>query len=215
MGVIMGTAAYMSPEQASGKTADQRADIWSFGAVLYEMLAGKRAFAGESVSDTLATVLKLDPDWDALPAGTPVSIRRLLRQCLRKDRKQRLQAIGDARIALEDPGGTEVPLQAKARPTKLPWAVAALFLLTSLLLAFIHFREKPPVAEVLRFQIPAPEKSNFALGAYVSPDGRRIAFPATGQDGRTVAVDSLPGLARIAASGRHGGCSGPSLLVAG
>src|SRR5712692_11109928 len=98
----------MSPEQANGKTADRRADIWSFGAVLYEMLAGKRAFAGESVSDTLATVLKLDPDWDALPSGTPASIRKLVRRCLTKDRKQRLQAIGEARIVLED-GGPEPP----------------------------------------------------------------------------------------------------------
>jgi len=113
MGVIMGTAAYMSPEQASGKTADRRSDIWSFGAVLYEMLAGKRAFAGESVSDTLATVLKLDPDWDALPAGTPASIRKLVRRCLTKDRKQRLQAIGEARIALENPRGDE-PVAASA-----------------------------------------------------------------------------------------------------
>jgi eukaryotic-like serine/threonine-protein kinase len=102
VGVILGTAAYMSPEQASGKTADRRADIWSFGAVLYELLSGKRAFVGESASDTLATVLKLDPDWNALPAETPASIRRLIRRCLTKDRKRRLQAIGEARIAIEE-----------------------------------------------------------------------------------------------------------------
>ena len=89
VGVILGTAAYMSPEQASGKTADRRADIWGFGAVLYEMLSGKRAFAGESVSDTLASVLKVEPDWSALPTETPASIRRLIQRCLTKDRKQR------------------------------------------------------------------------------------------------------------------------------
>jgi serine/threonine protein kinase len=88
VGVIMGTAAYMSPEQASGKKADRRADIWSFGAVLYEMLSGKKAFEGESVSDTLATVLKLDPDWSALPKETPGSIVKLVRRCLTKDRKR-------------------------------------------------------------------------------------------------------------------------------
>jgi serine/threonine-protein kinase len=103
MGTILGTAAYMSPEQASGKTADRRADIWSFGAVLYEMLSGKRAFEGESVSETLASVLKLDPDWNALPKETPASVRKLVRRCLSKDRGQRLQALGEARIVLENP----------------------------------------------------------------------------------------------------------------
>jgi serine/threonine protein kinase/dipeptidyl aminopeptidase/acylaminoacyl peptidase len=196
MGAIMGTAAYMSPEQASGKTADRRADIWSFGAVLYEILTGKVAFEGESASDTLATVLKIEPDWNALPEETPASVRKLVRRCLTKDRKQRLQAIGEARIALENPGGTEVPLQAKARATKLPWAVAALFILTTSLFSFLYFREKPPaLPEPVRFQIPAPEKNSFALGAYVSPDGHRIAFPARGQDGHTVlwihSLDSL------------------------
>src|SRR6202043_381782 len=107
VGMIMGTAAYMSPEQASGKNADRRADIWSFGVVLYEMLAGKQAFAGESVSDTLATVLKLDPDWKALPKDTPASIVTLLHRCLTKDRRKRLQVISYARIALEDSSAAE------------------------------------------------------------------------------------------------------------
>src|SRR5262252_2035388 len=102
-GVVMGTAAYMAPEQAAGAKVDRRADIWSFGAVLYEMLGGKRAFGGDSVADTLATVMKLDPDWNALPNKTPASVHKLVRRCLRKDRKQRLQAIGDARIVLQDP----------------------------------------------------------------------------------------------------------------
>src|SRR5262249_16385553 len=102
VGVILGTAAYMSPEQASGKVADRRSDIWSFGAVLYEMLSGKQTFAGDSVSDTLASVSKVDPDWSALPQGTPASIDKLLRRCLTKDRKQRLQAIGEARIVIEE-----------------------------------------------------------------------------------------------------------------
>jgi serine/threonine-protein kinase len=101
-GVILGTAGYMAPEQARGAAADKRADIWSFGAVLYEMLAGKKAFEGESVFDTLASVLKLDPDWSALPAETPPAIRNLIRRCLTKDRRQRLQAIGEARIVLRD-----------------------------------------------------------------------------------------------------------------
>jgi eukaryotic-like serine/threonine-protein kinase len=92
----------MAPEQALGKVADKRADICSFGAVLYEMLTGQRAFAGESTSDTLAAVLKLEPDWGALPKKTPPATRRLIQRCLTKDRRQRLQAIGEARIVIEE-----------------------------------------------------------------------------------------------------------------
>ena len=90
MGVIMGTAAYMSPEQARGSVADHRADIWSFGVVLYEVLTGRRLFDGATVSDTLASVLKTEPDWKALSSDTPASVRRLIRRCLDKDRRDRL-----------------------------------------------------------------------------------------------------------------------------
>jgi serine/threonine protein kinase len=101
-GVILGTSAYMAPEQAHGRNADRRADIWSFGVVFYEMLTGERAFKGESVSDTLASVLKLEPAWDRLPAATPAAIRHVIRRCLTKDPRQRLQAIGEARIAIDN-----------------------------------------------------------------------------------------------------------------
>src|SRR5271154_755769 len=101
-GVLLGTAAYMSPEQAKGKPVDRRADIWAFGCVLYEMLTGKMAFRGETVTDTLAAVIKEEPDWSRLPAGTPVRVRVLLQRCLQKDPKQRLRDIGDARISLEE-----------------------------------------------------------------------------------------------------------------
>ncbi|HYB53271.1 MAG TPA: cell wall synthesis protein CwsA, partial [Thermoanaerobaculia bacterium] len=101
-GVVIGTAAYMSPEQARGKSADKRADIWAFGAVLYEMLTGRRCFEGETVSDTLAAVLMKEPDWSALPASVSPGVRELLRRCLRRDAKQRLRDIGDARVALEE-----------------------------------------------------------------------------------------------------------------
>jgi serine/threonine-protein kinase len=181
VGVILGTAAYMSPEQAGGKTADRRADIWSFGAVLYEMLTGKRAFTGESASDTLASVLKLDPDWKALPKGTPALVSTLLRRCLTKDRRQRLQAIGEARISLEAPpeSGTEVPLQAEARATKkLPWIVAAALALGLGALAFIHFREKYPTPELMRFEISAPGGAVPSDSLALSPDGRKLAFSA-------------------------------------
>ena len=101
-GVILGTAAYMSPEQARGKPVDKRADIWAFGCVLYEVLTGRRVFAAEEVSDTLAFVLTKDPDWTALPVTTPASIRRLLRRCLQKDRMRRLADISDARLEIDE-----------------------------------------------------------------------------------------------------------------
>jgi hypothetical protein len=104
-GAILGTAGYMSPEQAKGKKADARADIWAFGVVLYEMLTGKRAFEGETASEILAAVMMAEPDFDRLPSATPVSIRRLLRRCLNKDPRQRLQAIANRQEKI--PAGTD------------------------------------------------------------------------------------------------------------
>src|SRR5271169_870020 len=101
-GVILGTAAYMSPEQAKGKAVDKRTDIWAFGCVLYELLTGKQAFHGEDVTDILAAVVRAEPDWQALPAATPVKVRELLRHCLQKDKSQRFRDAGDARIEIED-----------------------------------------------------------------------------------------------------------------
>jgi eukaryotic-like serine/threonine-protein kinase len=100
-GVILGTAAYMSPEQARGRSVDRRTDIWAFGCVMYEMLAGRMAFEGATVSDTIAAVLERDPDWSTLPAHTPRAVRRLVQRCLEKDAKQRLHDIGDARLEIE------------------------------------------------------------------------------------------------------------------
>ncbi|HYB52461.1 MAG TPA: serine/threonine-protein kinase, partial [Thermoanaerobaculia bacterium] len=105
-GVIVGTIEFMSPEQARGKAVDKRTDVWAFGCVLFEMLAGKRAFEGETVSDTLASILKEDPDWAALPPGTPEKAREILRRCLRRDAKQRLHDIADARLELEELAAT-------------------------------------------------------------------------------------------------------------
>ena len=107
-GVIAGTAAYMSPEQARGKAVDKRTDIWAFGCVLYEMLTARPAFRGETSSDTIAAILEREPDWSALPAQTPVSIRRLLQRCLEKDPKRRLRDIGDARLEIEEALGAIV-----------------------------------------------------------------------------------------------------------
>jgi serine/threonine protein kinase len=102
VGVLLGTAAYMSPEQARGKPVDERADIWAFGCVLYEMLTGKRAFEGEDVSDTLAAVLRSEPDWGRLPSTTPPSIRRMMGRCLTKIPRDRLHHIADARLDIRD-----------------------------------------------------------------------------------------------------------------
>ena len=128
-GMILGTAAYMAPEQARGKTVDKRADIWAFGLVLYEMLAGRTAFAGDTISDVLAAVLTREPDWTALPATTPASIRRLLARCLEKDPKRRLRDIGDARLEIEetirDPDRrTRSPVAAAPRVRPFAWTAA-------------------------------------------------------------------------------------------
>ena len=198
IGMILGTPAYMSPEQASGRPADRRSDIWSFGAVLYEMLNGKRAFEGESVSHTLASVLKVEPDFNSLPASTPAAIRNLIRRCLTKDPKQRLQAIGEARIILENPR-TEEPAAAVSSPKRAwLWPAVATLLLALLLsagLAFVvrgHVSEEPP--GVVRFSFSLPEGVSFRPqipAMTVSPDGRHVAFEAITSGKRQLWVRDL------------------------
>ena len=114
MGMILGTAAYMAPEQARGKAVDKRADIWAFGVVLYEMLTGRRAFGGDEVSDVLAAVLRQDIDWSALPGDTPPRLRRLLERCLDRDVKSRLRDIGEARVEIANPGAPDTRRAASA-----------------------------------------------------------------------------------------------------
>ena len=206
-GMILGTAAYMAPEQAKGRPADRRSDIWAFGCVFYEMLSGKQPFSGETVSDTLAEVLKSDPDWSALPADTPASIQKLLRRCLAKDPKQRLQAIGEARITIEEALGLSVrgsatdltaPVgmaagsrQATVRPWRraLPWALAALLLVTTSFFAALTWRDASVAAPSVRSYILPPEQNTFGLEAAdgtpaISPDGARLVFVARDADGK-------------------------------
>src|SRR5262245_31240485 len=153
VGVIIGTAAYMSPEQAKGRPADKRSDVWAFGCVVYEMLTGARAFApgDDNVSDVLAAVLKTEPDWRALPASTPPSVTRLLRRCLTKDPRERLHHIGDARLEIRDAGTNQVEAdQTIAGTNRLAWILAASCGVAALVLAFMLVRSatrpSPPAA---------------------------------------------------------------------
>ena len=192
-GMILGTAAYMAPEQARGKTVDKRADIWAFGAVLYEMLTGRRAFTGEDVTDTIVSVISKEPDWSALPPATPAGLRRLLTRCLKKDAKTRLQAIGDARVqldellsgALEDAGSaTTVDATSSGASGRQAWkaafAVAAAVIAALAVPAVRYLRQTPPAAPPeMRLDITTPatdQPESFAL----SPDGRSIVFVARG-----------------------------------
>ena len=195
-GVILGTAAYMAPEQAAGAGADRRADIWAFGVVLWEMLTGRHLFDGETVSHVLASVLKDQVDLEALPPGVPTRIRELIGLCLQKKPRRRLQAIGDARILLEDyltdPAAFEPQpvAAAAARPASrarriLPWAaVGALAIALAATLATLATR-RPAPERVVRFDITAPEALSEVGAPKLSPDGRAIAFNATDAKGVT------------------------------
>jgi serine/threonine-protein kinase len=159
VGMILGTAGYMSPEQAAGKNVDRRADIWSFGAVLYEMLAGKEAFPGESVAETLAGVLKLDPDWNLLPSSTTDPIRRLVRRCLTKNRQQRLQAIGEARITIDEvlsgEGLQDARIAARPKPGRA-WVAAGIFAAAAIVAFWAPWRPRPTEAPPFTFNIDPP-----------------------------------------------------------
>jgi Tol biopolymer transport system component len=187
MGVILGTAAYMSPEQARGKTVDKRADVWAFGCVLYEMLTAQRAFGADDVASTLARVVEREPDFDALSPAVPARVRQALRVCLRKDPTQRVSDIRDVRLALEGAFETTAPQTAPTAPPAgrpLAW-MAALAVATMLAAALAiptvrHLREAPPPAPPethVDLVTPATDQSaSFAL----SPDGRQIVFVASG-----------------------------------
>jgi eukaryotic-like serine/threonine-protein kinase len=183
-GVVLGTAAYMAPEQARGKTVDRRADIWAFGAVLYEMLAGRRAFEGDTVSDTMAAVLTREPDWSALPSATPAPVRRLLRRCLEKDPRRRMRDIGDARPELEDARGVasqdDAPPPGPAAPRRVAWRVVGAAGLAGAALAGLIALALWPRAgahdrPVRRFEISGGTFNEVANAA-ISPDGRVVAM---------------------------------------
>ncbi|PWT92911.1 MAG: hypothetical protein C5B55_05465 [Blastocatellia bacterium] len=188
-GVILGTAAYMSPEQAKGKLVDKRSDVWAFGCVLFEMLAGKQTFTGETLTDLLAAVVRSEPDWDALPAATPSSIRQLLRRSLNKDPKQRLRDIGEARITVEDvllskPEELPVAVTAPSPNRQIKtWHVVALasVLIGAFLVALVvKFAPTSTTEQQLRkFDIAIPQlNAGITSPPVISPDGRKIAYAA-------------------------------------
>jgi serine/threonine-protein kinase len=201
-GAVLGTAAFMSPEQARGTTVDKRADIWAFGCVLYQMLTAPPAAAGPPVSDTIAAVLEREPDWSALPAGTPPSIRRLLRHCLEKDVRRRLRDIGDARIDLEYPDEPAVasPLRSGTRRTMAFVGIGALA--AGLGLGWVAATSMKRGAAALvspqLFVETLPEQRTFEAGnaatgsmVALSPDGRTLAYVAEEAGEATIFVRPL------------------------
>ena len=218
MGMILGTAGYMSPEQARGRPVDKRADIWAFGCVLYEMLAGRQAFGGETISDTLAGVLRAEPDWEALPADTPKALGRVLRRCLIKDPKLRLRDIGEARIALREssegrPEEGPIPavVPSSRRMALVPWLLAIL-LGVALVATWALRRVEAPTAmpELVQLKVELSKggalPGNVGLGAtaVISPDGRTLAFIAGEERNRKLYVRRLDRADSVALSGTEG-----------
>jgi serine/threonine protein kinase/Tol biopolymer transport system component len=213
-GIILGTAAYMAPEQARGSGVDRRCDIWSFGVVLFEMLACKRLFSGETISDTLAAVLRADIDWDMLPKGIPAKIQALLHRCLTRDRKQRLQAIGEARIAIEEYVANPVtPAELPAEMPVMRFEISIppmtdpiSFALSNdgLLLAFVGISEGQqklwlrPLDQLTALPLAGTEG---AVHPFWSPDSRAIGFFA---EGKLKRINIAGGAPQILADALHG-----------
>jgi serine/threonine-protein kinase len=193
VGVLLGTAAYMSPEQAKGRPADKRSDIWAFGCVLYEMLTSRRAFDGEDVTDTIVAVMSKEPDWSVLPAAMSPGVVRLMRRSVEKDPKRRLRDIGEARIQIEDAAGGKASesdpktMSAHSKRStlleKTGWVVAGAIAASALIgLVALQFRPAQGPAPVTRFSIPVPEGQPFTnagrLLVAFSPDGSSLVYNA-------------------------------------
>ena len=199
MGVIMGTAAYMSPEQARGKTVDKRADVWAFGVVLFEMLSGRKPFPGDDVSQTLARVIDKEPDWQTVPAETP-ALARLLRRCLEKDPRRRLQASGEARVQIEDLiggaretatiGGSAVEVSHRERVTRVVALVLAVIAVGAVSIAAWFASRPAPAGPEMHLELSTPPDPTLVSLA-VSPTGRKIVFVGSDQGQASLWVRSL------------------------
>ena len=213
-GMILGTAAYMSPEQARGKPADKRADIWAFGCVLYEMLTGQRAFDGEGVSETLARVIEREPEWARLPATLSPALRTYLRRCLQKDPRQRVQAIGDVRLVLEGAFDTAVS-QTAAPSFVVQWRRAALVGVAAIVaggaifgtLVWVAMRQAPP-PRLSRLEVTPMGTAALSLGwndrdLAITPDGSRLVY--IGNRSTQIFVRALDALAPVAVYTGHPG----------
>jgi serine/threonine protein kinase len=187
MGIVLGTAAYMSPEQARGLPVDKRTDIWAFGVVVYELLTGKRMFIGDSATDILAAVVRAEPDWRALPVSTPVSIRRLLQRCVEKDLKKRLPHIGVARLEIDEaiaaPKVLDAPLRTRRR-SMIPWLTAGIAIGALALVSWYGLRTPPEI----QWTGARLTEASVAWGPRVSPDGRLLAFEVMADGLMQVAV---------------------------
>jgi Tol biopolymer transport system component len=218
VGTLLGTATYMSPEQARGKAVDRRADIWAFGCVLYEMLTGGRAFAGGDITETIASIIKTDVDWTRLPAATPVSVHRLLRRCLQKDPVRRLHDIADARLELDD---AETPDSAVPAPAPrrhagwqelLPWAIAAAAVIAA---AWALLRPGTVASgvdtAVRRMELNLPDGVELFVSSTrtvaVAPDGSRIAFVGNFKGTRRVFIRPLDAFEATPIEGSDGATS--------
>jgi Tol biopolymer transport system component len=225
MGMILGTAAYMSPEQAKGRAVDKRADIWAFGVVLYEMLTGRRAFNGDGVSELLASVLKDPVDFSLLPPTAPPRLRMLVERCLERDVKLRLRDIGEARLELakiaDGRGDLSSPALATAvtpRASVLPWTVAGVGVVAALLMATLYLtRPRPELAGSVVFEVTAPDMSS----AYaISPDGRQIIYRTASSQARPTSqlwlrsLGSLEAVPLPGTQGAQGVASQPVLGIA-
>ena len=212
-GVILGTAAYMSPEQAKGKSVDKRADIWAFGCILYECLTGRKAFEGETVTETLAAVIRGEPNWEALPETAPLSVRMLLRRSLKKERNRRFRDAADVGIEIEEslvsPQKMQDILAGKNRRGNLLWgsAVLVLFILGGLI-AWILKPLQPPVAQpIVRVEMSLPSGDRFETAfplISISPDGRHLAYTAIRADVLQIFVRPIDSYEAIPLSGTEG-----------